>query len=365
MALSNALDAETIGAKLETWLKTHHADAVITEASMPSKSGLSAETVMFTAIWDGTKRHLVARVKPTGQALFMHYKFDLEFKLLDYLSQHSNVPVPAPVFLENGSDAIGSPFYVMTRAFGRVAEDDPPFTMDGWVLELSAEERSHMSDAGLRTLAELHKVDPKQTPLFDSLYTPATGANANLQHIAYWREFFDWAREGDSHPLIEHGLNWLEENAPNDDDRLCLCWGDSRLGNMIIDDNLDVAAVLDWEMVTVGAPELDLAWWIFLMEHHSKGVGATLPEGLPNTDGMIARYESFSGKKVENLDYYMKFAGVRLSILILRAANLMIGAGLLPPDAQMGRLNPAANLTAELFGISMSSETGEYYFGNR
>lgn len=365
MALSNALDAETIGTKLEAWLKQHHADAVVTDAAMPSKSGLSAETVMFTATWDGEERHLVARVKPTGDALFMHYNFELEFNLLDHLSKQSNVPVPTPVFLERGSDAIGAPFYVMTRAFGRVAEDDPPFTMDGWVLELTAAERTQMSDAGLRTMAALHKVDAKQATFFDELYTPATGANANLQHVAYWREFYDWARDGVDYPVIGHGLQWLEENAPNDDHRLCLCWGDSRLGNMIIGDDLNVAAVLDWEMVTMSAPELDLAWWIFLMEHHSKGIGAVLPEGLPDANGMIAKYETFSGKKVENLDYYMRFAGIRLSILVMRAANLMIGAGLLPPDAQMGLVNPASNLTAELFGITVSSETGEYYFGNR
>lgn len=365
MALSNALTEETAQAKLQTWLQRRHPDARVTNVNIPSKSGLSAETVMFTAEWGGSEHRLVARVQPTGPALFLEYNFPVEFEVLEALSHCDDVPVPDAVFLEMESQALGAPFYVMSRADGRVAEDDPPFTMDSWVLDLSPAERARMSDEGLKTLAALHSYDPKQLGLYDVLHKPELGDNANLQLVSYWETFYNWGKGETPNMLIERGLQWLRDNAPNDDDRLCVCWGDSRIGNMIIADDLSTAAVLDWEMVALGAPELDLAWWMFLMRHHTIGIGAALPEGFPDDAETLEKYEKLTGKPVKNLDYYMVFAGVRMCILVLRAANLMIGAGLLPTDAQMGKINPAANLTATMLGLTQSDESVEYYFGNR
>jgi aminoglycoside phosphotransferase (APT) family kinase protein len=365
MALSNVFDAENMRSRLQSWIQKHQPGAIVTDAKVPEKSGLSAITILFTAIWDGTEHPLVARIQPTGPALFMEYNFDLEFQVLRALSQCPDIPVPEALYLEASADALGAPFYVMRRIDGRVAADDPPFTMDGWVLELSATQRSQMSDAGLATLAALHGCDPHALGLKQLLVKSGNDSNTNLRLVAYWEQFYQWARNGEDNPLIEHGLKWLKDHAPDDDDRLCLSWGDARLGNMIIAGDLSVAAVLDWEMVTIAAPELDLAWWMFLMTHHSAGIGAALPEGFPDDAGTIAKYEAFSGRRVQNLDYYMVFAGVRMCILVLRAANLMIGAGLLPADAQMGRINPASKMTAGLLGLGTSDESAAYYFGNR
>jgi aminoglycoside phosphotransferase (APT) family kinase protein len=211
----------------------------------------------------------------------------------------------------------------------------------------------------------LPSIDAHALGLKQLLVKSGNDSNTNLRLVAYWEQFYQWARNGEDNPIIEHGLKWLKDHAPDDDDRLCLSWGDARLGNMIIAGDLSVAAVLDWEMVTIAAPELDLAWWMFLMTHHSAGIGAALPEGFPDDAGTIAKYEAFSGRRVQNLDYYMVFAGVRMCILVLRAANLMIGAGLLPADAQMGRINPASKMTAGLLGLGTSDESAAYYFGNR
>ena len=72
------------------------------------------------------------------------------------------------------------------------------------------------------------------------------------------------------------------------DEPTVLCWGDARIGNIIFD-GTKPAAVLDWEMVTLGSPEMDLAWSIFLDRHHSRGPRDAAPRGLPELRGHASR----------------------------------------------------------------------------
>ena len=64
---------------------------------------------------------------------------------------------------------------------------------------------------------------------------------------------------------------------------------------MIFDDHRCVA-VLDWEMVTLGPWEQDLAWWLFLDRHHSEGLGVPRLEGFPSHRDTVAHYERLMGR---------------------------------------------------------------------
>ena len=46
------------------------------------------------------------------------------------------------------------------------------------------------------------------------------------------------------------------------------------MGNMIFDDDMNVVAVLDWEMAWLGSPEIDLGWWVFFDRYYTEGIGA-------------------------------------------------------------------------------------------
>src|SRR5207244_12421350 len=114
------------------------------------------------------------------------------------------------------------------------------------------------------------------------------------------------AAGGRPEPVIEAGLAWLRRHRPADEP-LGLCWGDARIGNMIFA-GARCRAVLDWEMATLGNPEQDLAWWLFLDRHHSEGIGLERLAGLPRRDEQVARYEELMGPPVRHLDYYGVFA---------------------------------------------------------
>jgi len=371
MALANTRDPQESAAQLTAWLKGKVGadDVVVTDVETPQASGLSNETLLFSATWSegGQPRggRYVARVAPQGPAVFPSYDLVTEQRVMQALALHTEVPVPPTPWVETDPSVLGAQFLVMERLEGRVPADDPPFTAAGWVLdELTPEQRAQLCDNALSVVAKIHGADLDALDL-RFLDRPQDGPTPLDQHIAYWRETYDWAREGEVNPTIEEGFAWVEANRPTEDEPVVLCWGDARIGNMLFGDDLAVNGVLDWEMVGLGSPDLELGWWLFMLRHHTEGVGAPLPEGFPSREDVIARYAELTGHELVNVDFYEAFAALRLSVLMHRAGNLMTMAGLLPPDAPMKFNNPASQLLAKLIGAPAPSGAAQSFIGNR
>lgn len=369
MALANQLTAANAEEKLLNWLHSRldkASNIKVSDVSVPQSSGLSAESVMFTASWsengETKSKKFVARIQPTGRGLFMDYDLEMEFRILERLHK-TDVPSPAPFLLEQDTKFLGSPFLVMDRVNGRVAPDDPPFTVEGWVLELTEDQRTKMAENSLKAMVALHDEDVIELGLAGIGHGDQS-LNGVDRLLDYWGKFAKWALN-DTNPIIDAGLEWLNENKPADIGATVLSWGDARLGNMLIDDSMNVTAIIDWEMAATGPREMDLAWWLFMLEHHSKGVGAVLPTGFKSREDEVARYEELSGHIVTNLEYFEVLAGVRLSILIGSAAGLLKGAGYIPADSPMALINPACTLLAEKLGMPPPTGHSDYYIGNR
>lgn len=365
MALANT-DPEEIRGALETWLSARLPGATISDCDVPAASGMSNLTVLFTATTPEGSSPYVARVAPSGPSVFPTYDFDREAAVMNALAS-AGVATPKVQWVEHDPSVLGAPFLVMERAFGRVPADDPPFTAAGWVLdELTPEQRGAMCRNSLEAIAAIHAADWRALGL-ESL-APAGGATAASVHdadLAHWQEFYDWARAGDTNPTVEAGLAWLSANRPADDRDPVLLWGDARIGNMLFGDDLAVNAVLDWEMVGLGQPEADVAWWLFILRHHTEGIGFGVPEGFPTREEVVATYEKAAGRSLEHLDYYEVWAAVRLAIIMHRAGNLMIELGLLPADAPMKLNNPASQLLAGLVGAPAPGGDAQSFIGNR
>jgi len=369
MALKNTTDPVRAAQQLAIAIERHLGvtGVTVTDVTIPQSSGLSNETVLFDAAWtdaDGASRteQLVARVQPSGPAVFPRYDLGLEFRVMQALDAGTAVAVPTMLFHEAGTDLLGAPFIVMGRVEGRIPSDDPPFTATGWVLEdLSAEQRAQLCDNALRTLVDIHAVDLDAVGLGDLRKHAESGLEGQLR---FWEETFAWAAEGDANPTIESAFAWLREHQPPTEAAV-LNWGDARIGNMIFRDDLSVGAVLDWEMVAIADPALDVAWWLFMVRHHTEGIGMPLPEGFPSRDEVLARYEELAGRTLEHLDFYEVFVATRLSVLMHRAGNLMIQAGLLPADAPMKYNNPASQLLAKTLGLPAPEGAAQSFIGNR
>jgi aminoglycoside phosphotransferase (APT) family kinase protein len=364
MALVEKSDLEAARETLERWLRRKlwdRARVAVSALSAPSASGFSNETLFFEVSWDdlGTTRRepMVARLQADGAGLYPTYDITAQYRVMAALGESTSIPVPGMLWLEEDPSILGAPFFAMTGVDGRVPADDPPFTASGWVLDLTPDERAELNDNALRVLVEIHALDPIELGL-DFLARPELGDSPLDQEIAYYERYYAWAAEGRSHPTLEGAFRWIHTNRPAERETAVLSWGDARIGNMIFGAEREVLAVLDWEMATLASPEQDLGWWLFMHRHHTEGFGLPHPDGFPSREAVIRRYEELSGRKVRNLDFYEAFAALRGATIMVRLSSMMIGAGLLPPEADMAENNGSSRILADLCGLPAPAGKG-------
>lgn len=88
---------------------------------------------------------------------------------------------------------LGAEFLVMSQAEGRVPQDDPPFTAEGWVLDLTPGEQATMYDNSLAAMAAVHAMDVDATGLRSAFDRPDLGDTLVTQHVGYVASMVDWA----------------------------------------------------------------------------------------------------------------------------------------------------------------------------
>jgi len=264
--------------------------------------------------------------------------------------------VPPVRWFEADESYLGAPFFVMSHVDGRVPADTPPYTQDGWLLtEASPAERRTLVESGLGALVQIHAVDWRDLGL-EQLSKPQYGRLGFEQQLRYYEAAFDWAEREAGFPapaVPRAALEWVQAHAPADDPEITLCWGDARINNQLFGPDYRVAAVLDWEMVTLADPMMDLAWWLFLDRHFHEGMQAARMEGFPTREEMVAFYERASGRTAQDLDFYERFAGLRFAVVMMRIATLVYQFGLMPKEGAvlMSENNAVTHVLADLLGL--------------
>lgn len=324
-------------------------DLAITNLSPPSATGFSNDTLLFDSTWreEGRERQqsFVARIKPSGYAIFPEYDLRQQFTVMHLLAAHSDVPVPRVFWFEEDTSILGAPFYLMGKIDGRIPGDNPPYHIGGWVTEISPEERRSLWLDGLEVMTRIHKLDWEDLG-FGFLDQPRRGTRGLAQQISYYESYLAWAARGKPQPITERAFAWIKAHLP-EQERISLCWGDSRIGNMIFRDG-KCQAVLDWEMVCLGDGEQDLAWWLFLDRHHSEGMFSERLPGFPDRQETVARYEDLLQHRVHNLSFYEMWAGFRFAVIMMRIAQMMIAYDVLPPDSELETNNIVTQLLEKM-----------------
>jgi aminoglycoside phosphotransferase (APT) family kinase protein len=106
---------------------------------------------------------------------------------------------------------------------------------------------------------------------------------------------------------------------------------------VVWDDDFGPAAVLDWEMASVGPAEMDLGWFVALHDVAVRTSGPDLP-GFPERDRWLARYARRLGRPVADLGWYEVFALVRSAAVMARMAALLARVGV--DEGWLRRGNP-------------------------
>jgi aminoglycoside phosphotransferase (APT) family kinase protein len=345
--IAESLGLDETRERFESWLKrTLGSDEIAVTECSAATQGISSETIFVDV--EGSvpgATELVVRIQPSAeQQVYMDADVLLQAAAMRAVAGHA--PVPEVRWEETDPEPLGSPFFVMDRVSGRVPSTTPTFHAGGWVADLPPDERLRLATNGLEALAAINRVGGEAVAGLQAAGAGAPGLERNLDWVRRWHE---WAAAGQSDALINEALAYVAENAPATDETF-VSWGDCRPGNMIFGDDLEVAAVLDWEMVTLGPPEMDLGWWLMMDRWATEGFGTGPLEGWPARAESIGIYERAIGRAVRDIEYYEILAATRYAIIVVRSTNLMIAAGAIPPETTMGTNNPVTQLLAGYMG---------------
>ena len=325
---------------MSQWLSTvlpGGAAPEITVESGVDSNGMSSETIILTARWDeeGHRREqkFVARVAPTEQdvPVFSAYRMDHQFDVIRIVGEKTDVPVPPVRWLEPTGAVLGTQFFLMDYVDGRVPPDVMPYTFGGnWFADAPVEKQRELQDSTVEVIAKLHAIpEPEKTFGFLDDGSDSNALRRNFNWLKSWYEFAvpDIGRS----PLVERSLEWLEVNWPEDvaaTDSV-LVWGDSRIGNVLYD-GFRPAAVLDWEMATLGPREMDVAWIIFAHMVFQELAGLAGLPGLPDVmreEDVRATYTEHSGVELGDLKWFYVYSGVIWACVFMRTSARRIRFG--------------------------------------
>jgi aminoglycoside phosphotransferase (APT) family kinase protein len=348
-------DPETTARQLTRWLTevAGLADVAVGAIEIPAATGFSNETILFDARWrDGdsepTARRLVVRIAPRDYTVFLEANFEEQFRVMQALGEHSDVPVPTMLWFEDDPAWFDSPFWIMERVDGEVPSDAPPYATEGWLHDANLEQQAKLWWNGIEAMAAVHRVDWRALGL-DFVDDPDRGARGVEQQLRYYEEALAWAEaaeDGKPHTGARAALAWLNAHQPDSPpDAATIVWGDARLGNQMSRDG-EIVAVLDWEMVALGDPRLDLGWWIFCDDVLSTGTGGSRLPGFPSPAATVARWEELTGREAGDLHWFVVFAALRFTVVMLRLGTLLFAMGYSP--APFGYDNPISNALDEL-----------------
>jgi aminoglycoside phosphotransferase (APT) family kinase protein len=317
-------DLERIRVGIEAWLRVQLPDRPglqIADLNFPEASGESSVTLLLDASWPGgASDRFVLRMAPPTSQVFENHDLLMQYEMMSVMHAEG-VPAPPLIGYEADPSALGADFYVMGFLEGQIPPDNPPFAMTGWVKEsLTDEDRRSMWRAGLETLASIHRIDPDKHDL-SRLPRAKSGEPIVAQEVRTFDSMFKPELRAAADPRIARGWEALLASVPADG-KLGLCWGDSRVGNVIFRD-LAPIAILDWEMANVSDPLTDLAWWIWIDKCNSEGLGVPRLGGLPEPADAYAQWHQLTGRSIDHVAWFELFAVTRYAIILERKFTAM------------------------------------------
>ncbi len=299
------LDVERVAA----YLARHVPDFAGPLTLRQFKGGQSNPTYLLVT----PQRRYVLRRKPPGKLLPSAHAVDREFRVVQSLCAQ-NFPVAEPLVYCDDASIAGTPFYVMGFVHGRVfwepaMPDTPP------------RERAAVYDAMNATLARLHSFDPGTIGLADF----GKGESYVARQVERWSRQYR-ASETERIDEMEALIGWLPAHLPPPAP-VRLVHGDYRLDNLIIAAGApEIAAVLDWELSTLGDPLADFTYhlmqWHMPQAETGAGTGSLLgldlkALGLPSLANYTKAYVERTGLDPRpHLPVYLAYNFFRLAAIL-------------------------------------------------
>jgi aminoglycoside phosphotransferase (APT) family kinase protein len=361
---SSSRDVTQLPSILADWLATVMPNGQrpeITVVGGIDANGMSSETIVLTAHWDAdgapVDRKWVMRVAPTEAdvPVFPVYRLDHQAQVIEAAGTRAGIPVPRVRFLENTGTVLGAPFFIMDYVEGIVPPDVMPYTFGGnWFFDAAPEQQRELQDATIEVLAKLHSI-PDAGSAFGFLVADRAGDTALGKNLAWLRAWYDFSvPDIGGSALVERAFEWLDTHWPEQiaAGETVLLWGDARIGNVLYRD-FRPAAVLDWEMTTVGPRELDVAWCVFAHMVFQELSGLAGLPGLPNVlreNDVRDTYRRLTGVELGDLRWFYVYSAVVWACVFLRTGARRVHFGEMQRPENVESLFYHAALLRRLIG---------------
>ncbi len=285
---------------VEAWIKKH-----VPQLSPPLKwikleGGHSNLTFLIA---DTRGQHAVIRRPPLGELLPKAHDMGREWALITALGP-TPVPVPSALGFCDDVSVTGARFYVMGHVNGR-----PLYNSADTERLVPQARRTALAHSFIDVLADLHAVDPDKVGLGE------LGKRDNYvgrQLSTWYKSWLASAGPAEYDDPRAHALQRLLSEHLPDQGPARVVHGDYGLHNCLVGPDGTVAAVVDWEISTLGDPLADLAYALNPWPDPSDGVpfnanAATAPAGFPPRSELAKRYAERTGRDLSRLDYYVAF----------------------------------------------------------
>jgi aminoglycoside phosphotransferase (APT) family kinase protein len=259
--------------------------------------------------------HAALRIPPPAAPQSRDDGIVREWRIIEALTG-TDVPHPSAVAVCSDTSVLGRAFYLMGFVDGwspmNLADRrwPPPFDTD-------LDARRGLSFQLAEGIARLSMVDWQAKGLHD-LGRPD---GFHERQVDRWTAFFERIRGRDL-PGFEVASTWLREHRPLDYVP-GLMHGDYQFANVMYEAGAParLAAIVDWEMGTVGDPKLDLAWmvqaWPADTGHPDAATSGYVDMvGMPTREEVLAHYAAVSGRQVDDIDYYLILAKWKLAVVL-------------------------------------------------
>ncbi|TDC09932.1 phosphotransferase family protein [Nonomuraea longispora] len=266
----------------------------------------------LTYLVEARDRRLVLRRPPLGHVLPTAHDMRREFRVISALAP-TPVPVPGPVAFCADEDVLGAPFYLMEHVPGvavRTREE---------LGEHTPEQARRLSERLAEVLAAIHAVDYREVGLAG--FGRPEGYLA--RQLDRWGQQWERSKTAES-PEYDRLVGRLRERLPAESAGT-LVHGDYRLDNTLITmGELEIAAVVDWEMSTLGDPLADLGltltYWHDAGDDERAGIpvagDVTVAPGFMNAAEFASHYIKASGRDISDLGFYVAFGNFKLAVIV-------------------------------------------------
>ncbi|MFL6028899.1 MAG: phosphotransferase family protein [Gaiellaceae bacterium] len=251
------------------------------------------------------------------------------------------IRVPSIRAVCEDASLLGVPFYVMDYVEGHVVTSELPAPLDA-----DSAARRRLADDLVDTLVEIHAADVS-TPALAAFARPG---NYNERQVRRFAQLWEINQTRELPTVVEVGT-WLAANVP-EQLSATVVHGDYRLGNMIVQAGR-IAAVLDWEMGTIGDPRADVG---YLLATYSEPDGATNPlgtspvtaaDGFPARTELAARYAERSGRELGPLAWFEALALWKAAVFCEAIYGRYVRRELTAGDERAQRFETGVPLLAE------------------